>query len=349
MPDSPSPGSPKGAVFLSYASQDAEAARRICEALRSAGIEVWFDQSELRGGDSWDRKIRRQIKECALFVPVISANTNSRQEGYFRLEWKLAVDRSHLMAEDAPYLFPVVIDDIPDTKARVPDKFRDVQWTRINVRDTPPMLAERVKRLLSRSDEEPAHQSPVTGASKSVSHPAEHFRPWLLPAIAGVIACAATAIWQPWRKGEKTAASVPAAGPQAEINQLLSRATAMTTVDATLDDLSKEDYETAGKLIEQAKALDPLNGEVWAMEAMNDVNFVRHVLGTPQAHKERAATEAARAMELSPNSYSARLAHAQVILWVVAPSGGRTSGAGTGLGETRRPGGPGDIGRGPEL
>jgi len=32
------------AVFLSYASQDAEAARHICEALQSAGIEVWFDQ-----------------------------------------------------------------------------------------------------------------------------------------------------------------------------------------------------------------------------------------------------------------------------------------------------------------
>ncbi len=28
------------AVFLSYASQDAEAARRICEALRAAGVEV---------------------------------------------------------------------------------------------------------------------------------------------------------------------------------------------------------------------------------------------------------------------------------------------------------------------
>ena len=39
-----------GAVFLSYASQDAEAARRICEALRAAAIEVWFDLSELRGG-----------------------------------------------------------------------------------------------------------------------------------------------------------------------------------------------------------------------------------------------------------------------------------------------------------
>ena len=43
---------PVGAVFLSYASEDANAAQRICVALRSAGIELWFDQSELRGGDA---------------------------------------------------------------------------------------------------------------------------------------------------------------------------------------------------------------------------------------------------------------------------------------------------------
>jgi len=46
---------PRGAVFLSYASQDADAAQRICAALQAAGIEVWFDQSELRGGDSSGR------------------------------------------------------------------------------------------------------------------------------------------------------------------------------------------------------------------------------------------------------------------------------------------------------
>jgi hypothetical protein len=48
-------------VFLSYASQDAVAARRICQALRAAGIEVWFDQNKLAGGDAWDAKIRAQI------------------------------------------------------------------------------------------------------------------------------------------------------------------------------------------------------------------------------------------------------------------------------------------------
>jgi hypothetical protein len=83
------------AVFLSYASQDAGAAQKIAEALRAADIEVFFDQSELRGGDVWDQKIRKQIKSCALFIPVISHATHDRREGYFRLEWKLAVDRSH--------------------------------------------------------------------------------------------------------------------------------------------------------------------------------------------------------------------------------------------------------------
>ena len=115
------------AIFLSYASQDADAARRICEALRAAGLEVWFDQSELRGGDAWDASIRKQIKECALFVPMISANTNAREEGYFRLEWKLAVDRSHLMADHKAFFVPVLLGDVSEPAALVPDAFRTRQ------------------------------------------------------------------------------------------------------------------------------------------------------------------------------------------------------------------------------
>ncbi len=136
-------------MFLSYASQDAEAARRICEALRACGIEVWFDQSELRGGDVWDQKIRQQIHDCTLFIPVISAHTDERSEGYFRLEWKLAVDRSHLMADDTAFLFPVVIDDTPDAIARVPDKFRAVQWTRLPAGEAPPAFCQQVGALLA--------------------------------------------------------------------------------------------------------------------------------------------------------------------------------------------------------
>ena len=140
---------PSKAVFLSYASQDAEAAKRICEALRAGGIEVWFDQSELRGGTIWDRQIRKQIHDCALFIPIISANTQARPEGYFRLEWKLAVERTHLMSDRVAFLVPVVIDDLRDLEVDVPDAFRVVQWTRLPDGETDAAFVERIRALRS--------------------------------------------------------------------------------------------------------------------------------------------------------------------------------------------------------
>jgi hypothetical protein len=136
------------AIFLSYASQDVGPARRICDALRAAGIEVWFDQSELRGGDAWDAAIRKQVRDCSLFMALISANTNARSEGYFRREWNLAVQRMLDMADDQPFLLPVLIDDTPEPAARVPDRFRERQWTRLPGGEVAAGFVERVARLL---------------------------------------------------------------------------------------------------------------------------------------------------------------------------------------------------------
>jgi len=124
-------GEAGGAVFLSYSSDDAEVARRIRDALRAEGIEVWFDESELAGGDAWDQKIRQQIRDCALFVPIISARTQARKEGYFRIEWRLADERTHAMAEGMPFVLPVVTDGTKERDALVPKSFLTVQWTRL--------------------------------------------------------------------------------------------------------------------------------------------------------------------------------------------------------------------------
>jgi len=140
---------PSKAIFLSYASQDAEAARRICDALRGIGIEVWFDQRELRGGDAWDQRIRREIRDCAFFVPIISANTQARLEGYFRREWKLAIARTNDMAEEKAFLLPVVIDDTSPLEASVPEQFRSVHWTRLPAGEASPAFVARVSQLLS--------------------------------------------------------------------------------------------------------------------------------------------------------------------------------------------------------
>jgi TolB-like protein/Tfp pilus assembly protein PilF len=184
---------PGNAVFLSYASQDAESAQRLCNALRAAGIEVWFDQSELRGGDAWDQMIRRQVKACQLFVPIISANTQSRKEGYFRREWNLAVARTLDMAEGMAFLLPVVIDGTPDSEALVPEKFREVQWTRLPGGENTDAFVEHVRRLFEpygmtppatsvRPSSPPlsAISASLTGSTRSTSR---SFAPWILGAV----------------------------------------------------------------------------------------------------------------------------------------------------------------------
>jgi TolB-like protein/Tfp pilus assembly protein PilF len=164
------------AVFLSYASEDAEAAARICTSLRNAGIEVWFDQNELRGGAAWDSAIKKQIKTCALFIPIISANSRARVEGYFRFEWKLAVDRSHLMAAEKAFLLPVVIDGTDEVDARVPDKFHEVQWTWLSGGQTSAAFVEQVSRLLALGE-----YVPPAGAAPAVTS-----RP-MTPAVASPV------------------------------------------------------------------------------------------------------------------------------------------------------------------
>jgi TolB-like protein/tetratricopeptide (TPR) repeat protein len=144
------PAESSRAVFLSYASQDAEAARRICESLRAGGVEVWFDaDGGLEHGDEWDAKIRRQIKECVLFIPVISANTQARHEGYFRIEWDLAAERARGIASGVPFILPVVIDDTREPDALVPDRFRAVQWTRLRGGEVPAEVQQRFLKLWS--------------------------------------------------------------------------------------------------------------------------------------------------------------------------------------------------------
>jgi TolB-like protein/Tfp pilus assembly protein PilF len=181
------------AVFVSYTSQDAEAAKRICESLRAAGIEVWLDQSELRGGDAWDSAIRKQIKACALFLPIISANASGRSEGYFRLEWKLAVDRSHLMAAERAFILPVVIDGALEGDALVPDRFREVQWTSCPAGRASAEFVARVARLLS-PDAQQTASAAVRAPAKPAIAPALGRATGRRTVIAGIAAGALIAV-----------------------------------------------------------------------------------------------------------------------------------------------------------
>ncbi len=310
------------AVFLSYASQDAEAVKKICEALRASGVEVWFDQNELTGGDAWDQKIRKQIKECALFVPIISAATQARREGYFRIEWKLAAQRTHAIADGTPFLLPIVIDATRDDVALVPEEFRAVQWTRLPAGETNPAFCAKLKKMLDGEgrDASPRRPSPDSdekrGRLGETSLPTKSSRPWLVPAILAVAVALVIAIWQPWRNQGGPASSM--AG----------------TASPNLAQPSKPAPETAASLAEQARNhyypfstpdslqlaeesgrratdLDPQYARGWGVRAGANARYLLRGFVNGEAAQQRgrdAQSFANRALALDKNETEALIA-----------------------------------------
>jgi hypothetical protein len=140
---------PDNAIFISYAREDLPAVQRLKAALDGAGLVTWFDLDRLEGGDDYDRKIHANIGRCSFFVPVVSASTQCRLEGYFRREWSYAVDRSRNIADGAVFILPVCIDDTPEVEALVPEKFRSLHMTRAPGGEPAPELLRRLQELFS--------------------------------------------------------------------------------------------------------------------------------------------------------------------------------------------------------
>lgn len=286
------------AVFISYASEDVDVAEGIAEALRTAGIEVWFDKNELVGGDAWDAKIRRQIKECTLFVPIISANTQARAEGYFRLEWHLAEQRTYLMAHDQPFLFPVVIDDTSDAEARVPDRFRERQWMRLES-TTPEAIAQRVAAALS-GDPAPSSSPPVP-VRPTPAIPAKNPRKVItyLSAAIGIFLFAwffLRPMW--WSKIQslepETAATTTTTDP--EVAQLLTQAReAFYHHNAT-----RHSFALAERLLNRADEMAPDSSEVMAVRAVLHCLTENRGYDKNTEHLRLAEDLAAQALLLNP-------------------------------------------------
>ena len=75
-------------------------------------MDVWFDKGRLGSGDPWWPVIEQNIATCDVFVAVISANTNKREEGIFIREWNRALDRLRDMDKaTARLIHPVIVDD----------------------------------------------------------------------------------------------------------------------------------------------------------------------------------------------------------------------------------------------
>src|SRR4030088_1698638 len=61
-------------VFLSHSTKDKQVVRAIAERLRADGLRVWFDDWQLRPGDSIPAKIEEGLEHSRVLLLCMSAN-----------------------------------------------------------------------------------------------------------------------------------------------------------------------------------------------------------------------------------------------------------------------------------
>ena len=66
-------------VFISYSRNDMEFVQRLAEDLKRAGLDVWWDLSDIQGSDVWERKIEEGLNSSQYFIVVLTpASLESR-------------------------------------------------------------------------------------------------------------------------------------------------------------------------------------------------------------------------------------------------------------------------------
>ena len=96
-------------VFLSHSSKDKEVVRGVAERLRGDGLRVWFDEWEIRPGDSIPAKIEAGLEHSRVLVLCMSAQAFGSdwaqlEAGTFRFRDPLNQHRRFipLRLDDAP-------------------------------------------------------------------------------------------------------------------------------------------------------------------------------------------------------------------------------------------------------
>ena len=132
-------------TFISYAHDppDREVALRLYDDLARAGHFPWLDEKDLLPGEDWPRRVEKEIRECKLFLALLSQDSLSRR-GFAQKELRVALDVLDQVPVDERFLIPVRLDACEP---------RDETLRRLHRLDLFPDYAAGLERLLRSLEE----------------------------------------------------------------------------------------------------------------------------------------------------------------------------------------------------
>jgi len=116
------PESKKLLVFLSHASQDKPAVRRLCKRLKADGFDPWLDEQRLLPGQDWSLEVEKAMRLSDAILLCFSALSVAK-EGFIQREYKRAMQYQEEKPEGTIFVIPVRLDE-----CELPFSMRGIQW-----------------------------------------------------------------------------------------------------------------------------------------------------------------------------------------------------------------------------
>jgi hypothetical protein len=110
-------------IFISYAKEDADYARKLYRELKDAGASPWLDEEDLFPGKRWEIEIEAQISESDYFIALISSRSVAKR-GYVQREIRYALDVLDRIPEKEIYLIPARLDKCEPSHRRL----QNIHW-----------------------------------------------------------------------------------------------------------------------------------------------------------------------------------------------------------------------------
>jgi len=109
-------------VFISHASEDNAAAKRLTKRLKDDGFDPWLDLERLLPGQGWDLEIEKAMRESGAILLCFSQESVSK-ESYIQKEYKRAMRIQEEKPEGTIFVIPVRLDN-----CELPFYLREIQW-----------------------------------------------------------------------------------------------------------------------------------------------------------------------------------------------------------------------------
>jgi len=124
----------KRSVFISHSARDADWARSFAQALKERGVTVWFDEFDVRPGESVRDALETGLRSSDVLVALLDGESQSKPNLFFELGAAIGMGKR---------VVAIVPKDLDLSVLPL-----EVRLRRYLIRDTPEQTAEELSNSL---------------------------------------------------------------------------------------------------------------------------------------------------------------------------------------------------------